>query len=70
VPWEVLRAPLKLPSCPQQAVVSGSEVVFEGRGRGHGEGLDVEWAKRSGLGADEILRRAYGLSSSARSHDG
>ena len=36
-------------SCPQRAEVKAGKVVFEGRGQGHGEGLDVEWAKRSGL---------------------
>jgi hypothetical protein len=57
---ELLRSPLKLPSCPQSAVVAGDRVVFRGRGRGHGQGLQVEWAKKSGLTADEILRQAYG----------
>ena len=56
---ETLRGPLKLPSCPSLARRSGSTVMFEGRGRGHGLGLDVEWAKASGLPADELLRRAY-----------
>jgi hypothetical protein len=60
LPCELLRGPLKLPSCPSRAVTLGDRVRFEGRGEGHGEGLDVEWARRSGLGADEILRRAYG----------
>ena len=61
LPCEALRGPLKLPSCPNGARVANGRVLFEGRGVGHGEGLDVEWAKRSGLGADEILERAYGL---------
>ncbi len=60
LPCERLRGPLKLPSCPERAIARGDRVVFEGRGRGHGEGLDVEWAKRSGLPADEILARSYG----------
>jgi hypothetical protein len=61
-PCELLRGPLKLRSCPERASQAGDRFVFEGRGEGHGEGLDLEWAKRSGLGADEILRRAYGRS--------
>ncbi|HEX5745629.1 MAG TPA: hypothetical protein VFZ09_05255 [Archangium sp.] len=35
------------------------EVSFEERGQGHGEGLDVEVAKASGLDAGRILERAY-----------
>jgi hypothetical protein len=62
---EALRAPLKLPSCPERARREGARWIFEGRGEGHGEGLDVEWAKRSGLGAEEILARAYGPSPAA-----
>jgi hypothetical protein len=60
VPCELLRGPLRLPSCPERATARGGVLVFEGRGRGHGEGLDVEWAKRSGLDADRILEAAYG----------
>jgi hypothetical protein len=60
VPCEALRGPLKLPSCPDRAVATGGSFVFEGRGQGHGEGLDVEWAKRSGLDAEKILEAAYG----------
>jgi hypothetical protein len=62
LPCELLRGPLKLPSCPLRAVTLGGRVRFEGRGQGHGEGLDVEWARRSGLPAEEILRRAFGSS--------
>jgi hypothetical protein len=61
VPCELVRNPLKLPSCPEQAWRQGSRVVFTGRGRGHGEGLDLEKAKRSGKDAREILRGAYGF---------
>jgi len=60
VPCELLRGPLKLPSCPTRAERLGDRVRFEGRGEGHGEGLDLEWAMRSGLSAGEILERAYG----------
>jgi hypothetical protein len=61
-PCEALRGPLKLPACPERAVAGpGGAVVFEGRGQGHGEGLDVEWAKRSGLDAERILEAAYGF---------
>jgi peptidoglycan hydrolase-like amidase len=66
LPCESLRGPLKLPSCPARATVDGDRVVFEGRGAGHGEGLDLEWAKRSGLAAEGILSRAYPRSFRAR----
>jgi hypothetical protein len=59
LPCETLRGPLKLPSCPDRAAPAGDDLVFEGRGEGHGEGLDVEWARRSGLDADRILEKAY-----------
>jgi hypothetical protein len=60
LPCERLRGPLKLPSCPLEGQRLGDRWRFTGRGEGHGEGLDVEWAARSGLSAEEILRRAYG----------
>lgn len=60
MPCEVLRSALKLPACPRTAAFNGASVVFEGRGRGHGEGLDVEAAKASGLDSEKILERAYG----------
>ena len=60
LPCEALRGPLRLPACPERAAARGGALVFEGRGQGHGEGLDVEWAKRSGLDADRILEAAYG----------
>jgi peptidoglycan hydrolase-like amidase len=59
-PCELLRSALKLPSCPRTASFDGADILFEGRGRGHGEGLDVESAKASGLRSEEILERAYG----------
>jgi hypothetical protein len=59
-PCEVLRSALKLPSCPRTASFDGEDLIFEGQGRGHGEGLDVEAMKASGLRSDEILERAYG----------
>lgn len=62
LPCEVLRSALKLPACPRTASFDGANLLFEGRGRGHGEGLDVEAAKASGLRSDEILERAYGTS--------
>ena len=58
-PCELLRGPLKLPSCPDRVVFEGDTAAFTGRGRGHGEGLDVEAAKASGADADELLRQAY-----------
>ncbi len=64
LPCEVLRSALKLPSCPRTASFDGTDLVFEGKGRGHGEGMDVEAAKASGLPSDEILERAYGDSGS------
>jgi hypothetical protein len=60
LPCERLRGPLKLPSCPEQAELRADVWRFTGRGAGHGEGLDVEWAARSGLRAEELLLRAYG----------
>jgi hypothetical protein len=60
LPCETLRGPLKLPSCPERVAVSGATMIFEGHGQGHGEGLDVEWASRSGLSAERILDAAYG----------
>lgn len=62
LPCELLRSGLKLPSCPRTASFNGGTLVFEGRGRGHGEGLDVESAKTSGLRSDAILENAYGQS--------
>ncbi|RKG61086.1 hypothetical protein D7X30_09380 [Corallococcus sp. AB011P] len=60
LPCDTLRAGLKLPSCPQRASFDGPQVLFEGQGRGHGEGLDVEAAKASpGLSSDALLERAY-----------
>jgi hypothetical protein len=65
-PCEVLRSALKLPACPRTAVLEDRQVSFEGRGQGHGEGLDVEAAKSSGLEADRILERAYGPATASR----
>ncbi len=64
LPCELLRSGLKLPACPRTASFEGADIVFEGRGRGHGEGLDVESAKASGLRSDELLERAYGTEGS------
>jgi hypothetical protein len=61
LPCEALRGPLRLPSCPERAEATGGLVVFQGRGQGHGEGLDLEWARRSGLSAEELVRQAYGV---------
>jgi hypothetical protein len=61
LPCELLRSPLKLPACPRSVRDEGDTFVFEGRGRGHGEGLDVEQAKQLQVGQDEILQRAYGF---------
>ncbi|WP_223641640.1 hypothetical protein [Corallococcus sp. EGB] len=61
LPCDTLRAGLRLPSCPQRASFDGPQVRFEGQGRGHGEGLDVEAAKASpGLSSDALLERAFG----------
>jgi hypothetical protein len=59
-PCEVLRSALKLPACPRTVTFENARATFEGRGQGHGEGLDVEAAKASGLDAARILDRAYG----------
>ncbi len=61
LPCEVLRNPLRLRSCPEVAVREPQGFLFRGRGEGHGQGLDVEAAKQSGLSHEELLRRAYGL---------
>jgi hypothetical protein len=61
IPCERARAALRLPGCPTEAVFEGETVRLRGRGRGHGLGLDVDAARRSGLTANELLRRAYGL---------
>ena len=66
LPCERLRGPLKLPACPERAAPEGEALVFTGRGQGHGEGLDVEWARRSGRTAAEILTEAYGPEPSGR----
>jgi hypothetical protein len=58
---EPARAALQLPGCPTEVVLEGSQVVFRGAGRGHGLGLEVEAARRSGLPAAVLLERAYGL---------
>lgn len=57
---EPLRGPLKLPSCPTGASWSGAAVEFTGVGRGHGLGLDVEAARKSGLDQDALLEAAFG----------
>lgn len=59
-PCERLRGPLKLRSCPERVEERDGTFRFSGRGEGHGQGLDVEWAARSGLSASELLRRAGG----------
>ncbi|RKH09674.1 hypothetical protein D7V97_15835 [Corallococcus sp. CA053C] len=60
LPCDTLRAGLQLPSCPQRASFDGPRLLFEGQGRGHGEGLDVEAAKAAtGLSSDALLHRAY-----------
>jgi hypothetical protein len=61
LPCEPVRAALRLQGCPTEGVFEGETVRLRGRGRGHGLGLDVEAARRSGLSAEELLRRAYGL---------
>jgi len=60
LPCETLHGPLKLPSCPERVAVSGTSMVFEGRGQGHGEGLDMEWASRSRLSVEGTWEAAYG----------
>ena len=64
VSCEVFRNTLKLPSCPEtvQLDVTGSNWLFKGIGKGHGEGLSVEKARtlgRSGYNAQAILYDAY-----------
>ncbi len=59
VPCEVLRGPLRLPACPEEARRVGTNWVLSGRGQGHGEGMEIERAKAGGLEAEAILRAAY-----------
>jgi hypothetical protein len=59
-PCEALRGPLKLLSCPERVEEGAGAIRFTGRGEGHGLGLDVEWASRSGLKAEALVRRAAG----------
>ncbi|MFH1808604.1 MAG: hypothetical protein ABIJ09_07660 [Pseudomonadota bacterium] len=66
LPCEVLRSRLRLPSCPDKVARQGSQVELSGHGEGHGQGLDVEAAKKTGLGADAILDQAYGPRSASR----
>ncbi|WP_244237620.1 SpoIID/LytB domain-containing protein, partial [Corallococcus llansteffanensis] len=57
LPCDTLRAGLQLPSCPQRASFDGPRILFEGQGRGHGDGLDVEAAKAAtGLSSDALLQ--------------
>ena len=57
---EAIRAALRLPSCPERFERDGAVARFSGRGQGHGVGLDLAAAARSGLDQDELLRRAFG----------
>jgi hypothetical protein len=64
VSCEVLRAKLKMPSCPEaiQFDPANNTWLFAGIGKGHGQGLSVERARmlaKSGYSASEILRDAY-----------
>jgi hypothetical protein len=61
LPCEALRNPLKLRSCPNEAQREADGFLFLGHGEGHGEGLDLEAAKQSGLNQEQILRRWYDL---------
>ncbi len=60
VPCEALRAALRLPACPSDAALEDGSMHFSGKGQGHGQGLDVDAAAKSGLDQEELLRRAYG----------
>jgi len=59
LPCDALRSRLRLPACPERVETREGNYLFTGRGQGHGVGLDVEWAKKSKLPADQILRHAY-----------
>ena len=64
IPCEVFRAKLKLPSCPEsiQSDTANSTWIFQGIGKGHGQGLSVEKARtlaKSGYSASAILKDAY-----------
>ncbi len=62
---ERLRSRLRLPSCPSAVRIDGDDVIFEGKGAGHGLGLDVEAAKKAaaaGQSAQQLLDGAYATS--------
>lgn len=57
---EYFRNQLSLPSCPKKIAIKGSEIVFEGRGEGHGQGVDLTAADAlaaQGYGYREILKK-------------
>ena len=56
---ESVRAALRLPSCPERFERDGAAVRFFGHGQGHGVGLDLDAAAKSGLDQDALLRRAF-----------
>ncbi|MBI4816557.1 MAG: SpoIID/LytB domain-containing protein [Deltaproteobacteria bacterium] len=60
VSCEVLRSALKLPSCPDSVEWSERGATFEGRGEGHGLGLDVRELSSADEDVDGLLRRAFG----------
>jgi peptidoglycan hydrolase-like amidase len=64
VPCELFRARLKLPSCPETIEYEPEDGawLFQGIGKGHGQGLSVERARslgRSGYSAAAIIKDAY-----------
>jgi len=65
-PCEVFRNQLRLPSCPDRIVVTTRGLEFDGRGEGHGAGLDLTAAEAlvaQGVNHRTLLQRFYpGLS--------
>ncbi len=62
LPCEVLRNQLRLPSCPEEVVVTDAGYAFRGTGEGHGAGLDLTAASAAAAaGADfsSLLARAW-----------
>jgi hypothetical protein len=59
-PCEHLRNQLSLPSCPKKIAIKGNDIIFEGRGEGHGLGIDLSAADAlaaQGFDYKQILKR-------------
>jgi peptidoglycan hydrolase-like amidase len=63
VPCDRIMTALEIPSCPDSIVpTADGAYVFQGQGKGHGEGLDLgraAYLARSGSSAEDILTDAF-----------